>query len=170
MPQALDDRNRQQLLVYCAGVNDGLDAKWRSLPMWATGFRPEPWDPAAVILVGKLLSFGGLAVSQLQNERLIIELVHAGANHAALAELLAPRLDHMDFELDSTSQNVESSLRRRPASACRPAEAGGQQRLGGGSAHGLPAATPCWLPTRTWKSTACRPSGTRPYFAGTKAT
>ncbi len=95
----LDDRNRQQLLVYCAGVNDGMDAKWRSLPMWATGFRPEPWDPAAVILVGKLLSFGGLAVSQLQNERLIIELVHAGANPAALAELLAPRLDRMDFDL-----------------------------------------------------------------------
>lgn len=95
----LDDRNRQQLLVYCAGVNDGLEAKWRSLPMWATGFRPEPWDPAAVILVGKLLSFGGLAISQLQNERLIIELVHAGANPAALAEMLAPRLEHMDFDL-----------------------------------------------------------------------
>ncbi len=96
---ALDDRVRQQVLVYCAGVNDGIQAKWRSLPMWATGYRPEPWDPAAVILVGRLLSFGGLAISQLQNERLIIELVHAGANPAALAEMFSPRLDHMNFDL-----------------------------------------------------------------------
>jgi penicillin amidase len=67
--------------------------------MWATGFYPEPWDPAAVILVGRLLSFGGLAISQLQHERLIVELVHAGANPAALTELLHPRLDHVDFDL-----------------------------------------------------------------------
>ncbi|MEM8680427.1 MAG: penicillin acylase family protein, partial [Planctomycetota bacterium] len=96
---ALDDRTRQQLLVYSAGVNDGLKAKGRSLPMWATGYRPEPWEPAAVILVGRLLSFGGLAVSQLQNERLILELIQAGANDAALAELLQPRLDRLDFDL-----------------------------------------------------------------------
>lgn len=96
---ALDDRTRQQLLVYCAGVNDGLKAKGRTLPMWATGYQPEPWEPAAVILVGRLLSFGGLAVSQLQNERLILELIHAGASDAALAELFAPRLDRLDFDL-----------------------------------------------------------------------
>ncbi len=96
---SLDDRIRQSLLIYCAGVNDGIRAKWRSLPMWATGFHPEPWDPAAVILVGKLLSFGGLAVGQLQNERLIVDLVHAGANQAAICEMFEPRLDKMDFDL-----------------------------------------------------------------------
>ena len=96
---ALDDRTRQQLLVYCAGVNAGLRAKGRSLPMWATGYQVEPWEPSSVLLVGRLLSFGGLAIGQLQNERLILELIHAGANDAAMAELFAPRLDRLDFDL-----------------------------------------------------------------------
>jgi penicillin amidase len=95
----LDDHTRKQLLVYCAGVNDGIKAKGRSLPMWAAGFHPQPWDLASVILVGRLLSFGGLAVSQYQNERLLIELIHAKANDAALSEMFEPRLDHVDFDL-----------------------------------------------------------------------
>ena len=67
--------------------------------MRATGFRAEPWTPAAVVLVGRLLSFGGLAISQLQNERLLIELIHAGADPAALTEMFEPRLDEVDFDL-----------------------------------------------------------------------
>jgi penicillin amidase len=95
----MDRRTHQQVTVYCAGVNDGIRAKRRSLPMWATGYQPEKWDPQAVLLVGRLLSFGGLAVSQMQNERLIVELIKAGANEAALAEMFEPRLDSLDFDL-----------------------------------------------------------------------
>ena len=95
----LNRRTHQQVVVYCAGVNDGMRAKGRSLPMWATGYQPEKWDPQAVLLVGRLLSFGGLAVSQMQNERLIVELIKAGANDAALSEMFAPRLDSLDFNL-----------------------------------------------------------------------
>ncbi len=95
----MDRRTHQQVTVYCAGVNDGIRAKGRSLPMWATGYRPEKWDPQAVLLVGRLLSFGGLAVSQMQNERLIVELIKAGANDAALSEMFEPRLDSLDFDL-----------------------------------------------------------------------
>ncbi len=96
---ALDEHTQREVLVYCAGVNSGIRAKGRSLPMWATGFQPDRWDIAAVILVGRLLSFGGLAVSQLQNERLLVELIHAGANDAALSEMFDPRLDNLDFDL-----------------------------------------------------------------------
>ena len=95
----LDDYIREQIENYCEGVSDGIQSTRRSLPMWATGFRPQPWDTEAVLLVGKLLSFGGLAISQMQNERLLIELIHAGANEEALKELFAPRLDEVDFEL-----------------------------------------------------------------------
>jgi penicillin amidase len=95
----LDRRTHQQVMVYCAGVNDGIRAKRRSLPMWATGYQPAKWDPQAVLLVGRLLSFGGLAVSQMQNERLIVELIKAGANDAALSEMFEPRLDSLDFDL-----------------------------------------------------------------------
>ena len=85
----LDDHVREQIENYCQGVSDGVQATGRSLPMWATGFQPQPWDAQAVLLVGKLLSFGGLAISQMQNERLLIELIHAGADEA-LKELFAP--------------------------------------------------------------------------------
>lgn len=96
---ALDDKTFGQLTSYCSGVNAGLNASRRSLPMWATGFQPQPWNHLAVLLVGKLLSFGGLAVSQLQNERLLVELIHAGTNEDALKELFSPHLDDVDFEL-----------------------------------------------------------------------
>ena len=96
---ALDSQVREQLSSYCEGVNDGFKKSGQSLPMWATGFQPEPWDERSILLIGKLLSFGGLVVSQMQNERLLIELIHAGVNDAALRELFAPRLDDVDFEL-----------------------------------------------------------------------
>lgn len=95
----LDDRIFSQLTAYCEGVNDALLSMPRSWAMWATGFELHPWNQQAVLLIGKLLSFGGLAVSQIQNERLLIELIHAGVNEQALQELFAPRLDNVDFSV-----------------------------------------------------------------------
>lgn len=97
--EALGAELRAWLGAYCDGVNDGLADAGRSLPMWATGFQPKPWDAQAVLLVGQLLSFGALAVSQIQNERLLIELIHAGVQEEGLSELLAPRLEGADFSL-----------------------------------------------------------------------
>jgi penicillin amidase len=96
---ALDQATLDQILMYCAGVNDGLSAQGKSLPMWITGYEPHAWDVNAVLLVSRLLGFGGLAVSQLENEILLIQLIHAGANPAALADMFSPRLDHIDFDL-----------------------------------------------------------------------
>jgi penicillin amidase len=96
---ALDDNTFQQLTYYCEGVNDGMHQVGRSLPMWATGFRPEPWNQQAVLLIGNLLSFGGLAVGQQQNERIVVELIQLGLDEARLKELFAPRLDDADFNL-----------------------------------------------------------------------
>jgi penicillin G amidase len=90
---------RDQLRAYCDGVNAGLAGLGRTLPMWAVGFEVSPWDEAAVMLVGRLLSFGGLAVSQMENERLLVQLIHAGVHDDTLKQLFAPRLDHVDFKL-----------------------------------------------------------------------
>lgn len=96
---ALDDRAFGNLTAYCEGVNDGMRRSGRSLPMWAAGFYPRPWNPQAVMLIGNLLNFGGLAVSQQQNERLLVELVQAGVEPAKLRELFDPLFDHADFDL-----------------------------------------------------------------------
>lgn len=95
----LDDRIFAQLTAYCQGVNDGLNQSWRSLPMWATGFQPQPWNQHAVLLIGNLLSFGGLAVGQLQNERILLDLICSGVRPELLRELFKPLLDEADFNL-----------------------------------------------------------------------
>ena len=96
---AMDPKTLDQVLVYCAGVNDGLTAKGTSLPIWATGYEPRPWTPAAVVLVGRLLNLGGLAIGQLENEILLVKLIHAGVSDAALTELFSARVANADFDL-----------------------------------------------------------------------
>jgi len=98
----LDDTTFGHLTAYCEGVNDGMKQSGRSLPMWASGFQPRPWDQQAVLLVGNLLNFGGLAVGQQQNERLLVELIQSGVNLDMLRELFSPRLDDVDFALLKT--------------------------------------------------------------------
>jgi penicillin G amidase len=95
----LDDRTFGDVTAYCEGVNDGLHESGRSLPMWATGFRPQPWNQQAVLLIGNLLSYGGLAVGQQQNERLLVELIQTGIDDTRLRELFYPHLERVNLEL-----------------------------------------------------------------------
>ncbi|MBX7073050.1 MAG: penicillin acylase family protein [Pirellulales bacterium] len=95
----LDDHHFGDLTSYCEGVNDGMKQAGRSLPMWATGFQVQPWNQHAVVLIGNLLNFGGLAVGQQQNERLLLELIQAGVDDALMRELFEPALDRADFDL-----------------------------------------------------------------------
>ena len=67
--------------------------------MWATGFHPQPWNQKSVMLIGNLLSYGGLVIGQQQNERLLIELIQLGVAEDKMLELLAPMTDTIDFEL-----------------------------------------------------------------------
>jgi hypothetical protein len=96
---ALDDKTFGDLTAYCEAVNDGMKETGRSLPMWAVGFHPTPWNQKSVLLIGNLLSYGGLAVGQQQNERILVDLVQAGVDEAKLKELFSPLLDNADFDL-----------------------------------------------------------------------
>ena len=95
----LDDTTFNELTAYCEGLNDALSEAGRSLPMWATGFAPQPWTQESVLLIGNLLSFGGLAVGQQQSERLLLELIQLGIGKERLQELFSPHLDNADFNL-----------------------------------------------------------------------
>ena len=97
--ERLDDKTFSELTAYCEGLNDAMEEAGRSLPMWATGFDPQPWTQESVLLIGNLLSFGGLAVGQQQSERLLLELVQLGISKNRLQELFAPHLDNVDFNL-----------------------------------------------------------------------
>lgn len=88
----------EQLEWYCRGVNDGFEEVGRTLPMWAVGFQPEPWTPEAVMLIGNLLSFAGLAVGEQEAERVVLELIQLGIEDERLRELFSPYLDGVDFD------------------------------------------------------------------------
>ncbi len=95
----LSDETLRQLELFCAGVNDGLAQTGPSLPMRLVGLRPEPWQPADVILMGKLLSFGALALGQQRAETHILELLRCGTDPDLLKAFYAPHLNHVDFPL-----------------------------------------------------------------------
>jgi penicillin G amidase len=94
----LPEHTQEQLEWYCQGVNDGFLDAGRTLPMWVTGFRPRPWEPVSVMLIGKLLSYAGLTISEQENERLLLELIQLGVDDERLRELFHPYLDGIDFE------------------------------------------------------------------------
>lgn len=94
----LAPRVLEQLEWYCRGVNDGLTEVGRTLPMWAVGFRPEPWTPEAVLSIGNLLSFAGLAIGEQEAERVMLELIQLGVPDDRLRELFRPYLDGVDFD------------------------------------------------------------------------
>src|SRR6476620_12136718 len=94
----LPDHTRDALDWYCQGVNDGLVDAGTTLPMWVTGFRPRPWEPESVLIIGKLLSCAGLTIGEQENERLLLELIQLGVDDERLRELFTPYLDGIDFE------------------------------------------------------------------------
>ncbi|HEY2761314.1 MAG TPA: penicillin acylase family protein, partial [Pirellulales bacterium] len=95
----LNDHTFGDVTAYCEGVNDGMRESGRTLPMWATGFHPSPWNQQSVLLIGNLLSYAGLAVGQQQNERLLVELIQTGIDDTRLRELFDPLLDRVNLEL-----------------------------------------------------------------------
>jgi penicillin G amidase len=97
--RSMNDDTFGDITAYCEGVNDGMRESGRSLPMFATGFQPTPWNQQAVLLIGNLLSYGGLAVGQQQNERLLLELIQTGIDDTRLRELFYPLLDNVNLEL-----------------------------------------------------------------------
>ena len=159
---------RQQLDWYCEGVNDALQDSSRSLPMLVTGFRPRPWNPSSVLLIGNLLSFAGLAVGEQENERLLVDLVQTGVKPKLLRELFSPYLDNVDLELLK-----EVSMERRLSDDALEMLTD-LPRLAGSNAWAVSPrrsatdAERCWRPTHIWRSTACRPFGMKSLCNGVK--
>jgi penicillin amidase len=81
--------------AYAAGVNAYFARRERPLELWLVGHRPEPWRVADTLLTVKLMSYAGLAQSQQDLEKLIIEAVRAGVDLERLRALFAPHLDGM---------------------------------------------------------------------------
>ena len=126
----LPERTREQLDWYCQGVNDGLVDAGRTLPMWVTGFRPRPWEPTSVLLIGKLLSFAGLTIGEQENERLLLELIQLGVDDERLRELFHSLSGRHRLRAAPRDSHRQATVGRNAGIARRFAAPGRQQRLG----------------------------------------
>lgn len=87
------------LAAYCEGANLALrgTAPWE---LRLFGIRhPEPWTPADSVVLARLVGFVGLAQSQGEMERLLVQMVKAGVPGDLLAELFPHGLAGLDEEL-----------------------------------------------------------------------
>lgn len=98
---ALDPEVRALVTAYCEGVNHAL----RGRPPWELRMlgvrRVEPWTPADCMVLARLVGFVGLAQSQGEMERLVVQLVRNGVTAEHLAEMFPMGLDGLDTELVS---------------------------------------------------------------------
>lgn len=97
----------EQIEFYCQGVNDGFLDTGRTLPMWVTGFQPRPWDAEAVLLIGNLLSYAGLSVTEQESKRQLLEIIQLDIGDDRIRELFSPYLDGIDLDPLREIQNTK---------------------------------------------------------------
>jgi penicillin amidase len=94
----LGARERAVVAAYSEGVN-GVLARRVPWELRLLGYRPEPWTPTDSLLVTRAMGFVGLAQSQGDMERLLVEMVQAGVSRGHLEELFPGLLDGLDLDL-----------------------------------------------------------------------
>ena len=82
--------------AYAEGVNRYLESHRRPLEFVLVGYRPRPWTVADTLLTIKLMSFVGLAQSQQDMEKFLIQALAAGVSSDLLTKLVAPHLEGLD--------------------------------------------------------------------------
>ncbi len=82
--------------AYASGVNEILARRRRPLELLLVGHRPEPWSLADVLLTIKIMTYVGLAQTQVDFEKLLVQSIRGGVPVDGLRRLLAPHLDGLD--------------------------------------------------------------------------
>jgi penicillin amidase len=92
--------------AYAAGVNHVIAGQRRPLEFTLVKHTPDEWTVADTLLTVKLMSYLGLAQSQQDVEKLIIQSIHGGVSIEALARLFSPHLDDLDEETTDAVRNL----------------------------------------------------------------
>ncbi|MBD3857068.1 MAG: penicillin acylase family protein [Acidobacteria bacterium] len=82
--------------AYAEGVNHWLGTNRRPIELMMVRYQPDWWTVADTILTVKLMSYVGLAQSQQDIEKFLVQAVRAGVPVERLAKLTAPHLDGLD--------------------------------------------------------------------------
>ncbi len=103
----LCDPARALLDAYCSGVNEYLETYRRPPALVAVGCRPEPWAIEDCLAIVKVMGYVGLAQTQADLERFIVQAVAAGVSRPKLRALFHPHLDALDDALASLLAKVK---------------------------------------------------------------
>ncbi len=85
--------------AYADGINDYLQRHARPLEFLLVGYRPEPWDLADTLLTINVMSYIGLAQTQQDLEKYLIQAIQRGVNIERLKMLFAPHFDGLTDEI-----------------------------------------------------------------------
>lgn len=81
--------------AYAAGVNAGLAAHGVPFELKLVKYRPEPWVAADSLMIGALMGYIGLAQTQQDIEKFILQAIKGGVDLAKLKTLFSPHLDDL---------------------------------------------------------------------------
>ncbi len=95
----LSPEDRQFVEAYCSGVNHYLENHGRPWEFFLLRYRPTPWSVSDTLLTASIMSYIGLAQTQEDLERFIIQALHSGMDPAPLKALFAPHLDQLSDEI-----------------------------------------------------------------------
>ncbi|MCO4795550.1 MAG: penicillin acylase family protein [Bacteriovoracaceae bacterium] len=82
--------------AYCKGVNEYLRTQKGVFEFKLTGYKPEPWEIKDTLATIKLMSYIGLAQSQGEVEKFIIQCIKNQVDLEKLKSLFSPHLDALD--------------------------------------------------------------------------
>jgi len=92
----LTEKARAVAEAYCSGVNGYLRRYRLPLELRLVRYRPEPWTVPDILLTINLMSYVGLAQSQQDMEKFLIQAIQGGVPVGRLKQLFAPHLDGLD--------------------------------------------------------------------------
>lgn len=89
----LNPDEKKYIEAYCKGVNAAVSETKRPLEFKMVGYKPDPWTPEDIILLGRIIGFIGLTQSQGGVEKLIIEMIQKGIPIPKIKELFTNLTD-----------------------------------------------------------------------------
>lgn len=98
------------LEAYCKGINDAVRASAVPLEFRMVGYKADEWTVADVLLAAKMIGFVGLASTQSDAEKFIIQMLQNGLDPARLRELFPSIKEEITPEFIEIVKQVKTSL------------------------------------------------------------
>jgi penicillin G amidase len=96
--------------AYCKGVNDAARANAVPLEFRMVGYKADEWTVADVLLAAKMIGFVGLASTQADSEKFIIQLLQNGLEPARLKELFPAIKEDITPEFIEIVKQIKTSM------------------------------------------------------------